>query len=134
MANRLGGASRLTIALTVAVAFALIVGTAYICLVTVGVHMLPPPLNDLFLLSLVTTIITLTQAWQGSRAREEMQTFRREQDERDGRIYAALARRSGEITAEIPRPRVVASVPAVVGVDPRVVEIGTRLTRRLDDR
>lgn len=140
MAKPLGG-SRLAVALTVAVAAALVLGTVYICLVAVGEPMLPRPLNVLLFLAVFTTIVTLAVAWQGSRTREELASLRREQDERDGRIYAALARRSTEITAEIPRPRVVATVPAVVLSSPGVVEMPSpstveamrRLARRVTE-
>jgi len=131
----LGGARRLAIALSAAAALALVLGTTYVCLAVFGAQPLPEPLNFLLFLGVAAVIGELSSARRANKIREEFALIRTEMDQRDGRIYAALVRRVAPdpVTLEIPRPRVVAAVPSAAGVDPKVVEIGTRLTRRLED-
>ncbi len=139
MAKPPGSASWLTIALAVAVAVTLVLGTTYVSLDLVGA---PPPAipSVLVFLALATTIAVLCAARYVGRILDELAAVRRlvegvrtDMDERDGRLYVALSRRVMEpVTAEIPRPRVraVATVPAI-GLDSKVMDLGARISRRM---
>jgi len=137
VAHPLGGVRRLSIALSAAVALAMILGTADVSLVAAGVSVLPPPLNLLIFLALATVIIVLSDRLRSTMVLDELAAVRRDMDERDGRIYTALVRRVQEpITVEVPRPRAVGTVaatPAVVGLDPTVLELGRRVSKRMTD-
>ena len=126
------GARRLTFALSAVVALALVLGTADISLVAAGVSV-PPPLDVIFV-ALAVAIVVLYDRLRSTVILDELAAVRREMDERDGRLYAALVRRSAESTAEIPRiqARAVATVPAV-GLDPKLMELGNRVLRRMAD-
>jgi hypothetical protein len=140
------GARRLTIALSAVVALALVLGTADISLVAAGVPV-PPPLDMIFV-TLAVAVVVLYDRLRSIQILDEVAAVRREitavrtdMDERDGRIYAALVRRSSEpTTVEIPRPRVVATVPAigtsgdlVEMPSPTTVEAMRRLARKVTD-
>lgn len=103
---------------------AVIVAAAYVAIVAVGGRVLPAPLNDLIFMALGTLIISATVLRVGDRILRRLDQIER----------ARRAERPGEITRDLTRARVVASVPAVVGLDSGVVEIGTRIARRLEER
>jgi hypothetical protein len=139
-----GGARRLSIALSAAVALALILGTAYVSLVTAGVPVLPAPLNLVLFLAVATAIVVLSDRLRSNMILDEITVLRRDLDERDGRIYAALARqRAADITDELPRPRTraVVTMPLLPGPSAAVVELPSpstveamrRLARKVTD-
>ncbi len=103
---------------------AVIVAASYVTIVVVGGRVLPAPLNDLIFMALGTLIISATVLRVGDRIIRRL-------DQID---WARRAERPGEITRDLSRSRVVASVPAVVGLDSGVVEIGSRIARRLEER
>lgn len=93
MPSPLGGASRLTIALIAAVAFALVLGSTYLSLCLAGEAMPPAPSTAIVFLFLMTGIIILTQARFTAQILDRLAVASREQDERDERMYAFLGRR-----------------------------------------
>jgi len=100
-----------------------IVAAAYVAIVADGGPVLPQPLNSLVFVVLATTIISAVIL----RVRDQI-------IQHIDRSYARRAESAQtEITRDLTRARVVASVPAVVGLDSRVVEMGNRISRRMSE-
>jgi hypothetical protein len=100
-----------------------IVTVAYVAIVSVGGRVFPSPLNSLVFVVLATTIISSVVL----RARDQI--IRHIDQSHARRAESAQT----EVTRDLTRARVVASVPAVVGLDSRVVEMGNRISRRMSE-
>lgn len=105
------------------------VAASYVAIMAGGERVFPSPINALIFTTLGTTILGILI----SRARDQIirhidRAYVRRAEQS---VYAA-----GEITRDLTSraQRVVASVPVAVGLDPGVVEIGSRIADRLRDR
>lgn len=99
------------------------VTATYVVSAADGKTVLPHPLNSLIFVVLATTVL-------GILIRRAQAEIIRRIDQLDRRRAEQVA---GEVTRDLSRSRVIASVPAVVGLDSGVVEIGSRLARRLNE-
>lgn len=106
------------------------VAAAYVAIMADGDRVFPSPINAL----IFTTLGTIVLGVLIMRARDQIIRH-------IDRSYAARraeqpAYAGGEITRDLTAraQRVVASVPVAVGLDPGVVEIGSRIADRLRDR